>query len=245
VKSGKKGFYPNHEAQLQMYSTMWTENFPHMPPQALFNWAPADWETEPSYHLKDQSGSKYQDVIQDYIHIYNRLYNKSEDKYPFISGTIEYGKLNGNLQLETFREHMTRLGQLKGMQHIEPVVDEGFNVAPPVEEKPAKKKAKSNVIILPVDGIKDTDQIKIEVQANPEPKVKLHSISIDGKNVEFDEKTGEVIGEQIPDETPIEITESDPNIYTMPEMQIQTNGTGDDSLDSLENLLNNYKGKTA
>ncbi len=55
-KSGKKGFYEEHEIQLAAYTKMIKETFGvHV--DAMYNFSPTDWKTEPTFHLKDQTNS--------------------------------------------------------------------------------------------------------------------------------------------------------------------------------------------
>jgi hypothetical protein len=57
-KSGRKGFYDTHEAQLEIYRKIWNKNFPDLEVDKLYNWAPNEWRgATPTYKLKDQTGS--------------------------------------------------------------------------------------------------------------------------------------------------------------------------------------------
>lgn len=55
LKSGKKGFRDEHVIQLQAYRVLWEENFPNMKIEKVFNLAPKDWRTAPSYLITDQT----------------------------------------------------------------------------------------------------------------------------------------------------------------------------------------------
>ena len=88
-KSGRKGFYEDHEIQLEAYRRMWNAAYPDKPAEKIFNWAPSDWRTSPSYKLKDQSDSKN---IEKFDHLVNLAMiekDKRKKSVMIVSGEID------------------------------------------------------------------------------------------------------------------------------------------------------------
>lgn len=79
-KSGRKGFYENHEWQLKLYQDMWNENFPFLTVDKVFNFAPNTWIGDsPTYKLKDQTGLVDDEEIDLFLKLANKRY---QDKIP-------------------------------------------------------------------------------------------------------------------------------------------------------------------
>lgn len=59
LKSGRKGFYEEHEFQLEAYRRMWNAVYPQYPIEKIYDWSPKEWKTTPSYNFTDQTGGLY------------------------------------------------------------------------------------------------------------------------------------------------------------------------------------------
>lgn len=73
MKSGRKGFFLSHQAQLHGYKDMFEDNFDtHI--DMLFNWAPTAWRTKPTYKLQNQTAMLPDAVYDAYLAIYNGMF---------------------------------------------------------------------------------------------------------------------------------------------------------------------------
>lgn len=58
-KSGRKGFWDEHEIQLAAYREMWNMHFEKYPVERVYNFSPKAWTgSVPTYNFKDQTDSK-------------------------------------------------------------------------------------------------------------------------------------------------------------------------------------------
>lgn len=88
-KSGRKGFWDEHEIQLHLYRMMWNENYPDMPIERVFNFSPKDWRKAPSYNLKDQTKSKNAAKIPHLLALVGLIYAEKDDSLTVISGVLD------------------------------------------------------------------------------------------------------------------------------------------------------------
>lgn len=93
-KSGRKGFWEDHEIQLHLYKDMWNENFPDKPISRVFNFSPKDWRKGPTYNLKEQTDSKSAGKIPHLLAIAAIEDRKRDKEFTVVQGTLD---LDGNL----------------------------------------------------------------------------------------------------------------------------------------------------
>lgn len=92
-KSGRKGFYESHEMQLHIYKEIWEFNFPELPIDKLYNWAPTEWKGEtPTYKLKDQTDSDFKDAIPHYLEIAKIRFGQLKKFRKDVSGVLRLGE---------------------------------------------------------------------------------------------------------------------------------------------------------
>ena len=90
-KSGRKGFYEEHEVQLEFERMVFEENFPDVKVDAIYNWSPKEWITNPGYNFKDQSDSLNRQKAEAYLAIAKMDLMHKLSSYVAPTGTVSVG----------------------------------------------------------------------------------------------------------------------------------------------------------
>ena len=98
-KSGRKGFFEEHELQLHLYKGMWNVNFPQKPIERLFNFAPKDWRTKPTYNLKEQTDSVNAAKLPYLLSLATIEDEKRDNTLTIVRGVLDldHGKITDNI----------------------------------------------------------------------------------------------------------------------------------------------------
>lgn len=116
-KSGRKGFYEEHEIQLCAYRELWNEHFGDTPIEKLFNWSPKDWRgKKPTYNLKDQTDSPNAYKLPHLVSIARIEDNKRDNTVIVCGGKInlkEKPDFADNIQMLSLSEIITAKNKAK------------------------------------------------------------------------------------------------------------------------------------
>lgn len=105
-KSGRKGFYEEHELQLGLYLPMWNVNFPDCPLERTFNFSPKDWRKKPSYNLQEQTNAPSLKKLPHLLELAAIEDGNRDNTLTIIRGTLDLdnGDLMDNIKELTLSE---------------------------------------------------------------------------------------------------------------------------------------------
>lgn len=161
-KSGRKGFYEEHELQLHLYREMWNVHYPEMPVARVFNFSPKDWRKAPTYNLKDQTDSENAKKLPYLLALATIEDEKRDNTLTIVRSVLDLdkGKISDNIL-------NLSLAELVKMKAAEKDVPEQAAKAPEKTDatEPAKKGRKR--------AVKRTEQTEpINSPSEPEKPVK-------------------------------------------------------------------------
>lgn len=110
-KSGRKGFYEEHEIQLEAYRLMLEENYPDITVDKVYNYGPSEWKTAPGYKLCDQTDSKNRAKLQYLCSIAAIEASKREKHITTLQGVIDLNAnptLKGNITSHKLEDYVTK-----------------------------------------------------------------------------------------------------------------------------------------
>ena len=106
-KSGRKGFWEEHELQLHLYKDMWNVNFPDTPIERVFNFSPKDWcKDKPTYNFKEQTDSENAAKIPHLLALAAIEDEKRDNTLTVVSGVLnlDEGRIADNVQMLSLSE---------------------------------------------------------------------------------------------------------------------------------------------
>lgn len=152
-KSGRKGFFPEHEIQLHAYKKMWNMNFEAHQVERVYNWSPKDWRgTTPSYNFKDQTESKNAKKLPYLVELARIEDEKRDNTIVSCSGMIDLEKDFGENIIELSLSDVVK----KRKEKTEETPENGIN---PEEIQEQSVEEPEKPILKPSEKEKDDNKV--------------------------------------------------------------------------------------
>ena len=177
-KSGRKGFYEEHELQLHLYREMWNVNYPDVPVERVFNFSPKDWRgPKPTYNLKDQTESVNAKKLPYLLALATIEDEKRDNTMTIVRGVLDLD--NGKIADNILSLSLAELIKTKATEKDAP--EQAGNApeaeqAPEAPKKPVKRTksaGKGNTPTEPEKAVKKEIDGKLIVRAGGSPDEKL------------------------------------------------------------------------
>lgn len=165
-KSGRKGFYEEHELQLALYRDMWNVNYPEMPITRIFNFAPKDWRgVKPTYTLKEQTDSPNIAKIPALLTLAAIADAQMDNTMTVISGQMNLDDYKPSKNIMSLS--LAELIKSKTTKSDAPETG-GFvpEKAETVPEKPKAVRKKADPVSKPVDSVPKVETPKQDESVN-------------------------------------------------------------------------------
>lgn len=147
-KSGRKGFFEEHELQLHLYREMWNVNFPDVPVERVFNFSPKDWRgSKPTYNLKDQTESVNAKKLPYLLALATIEDEKRDNTLTIVRGVLELdgGKIADNILTLSLAELIKSKASTKDTPEQAAAAPEKPEEQGDVEKAPKKAVKRSKV----------------------------------------------------------------------------------------------------
>ena len=175
-KSGRKGFYEEHELQLHLYREMWNVNYPDVPVERVFNFSPKDWRgPKPTYNLKDQTESVNAKKLPYLLALATIEDEKRDNTMTIVRGVLDLD--NGKIADNILSLSLAELIKTKATEKDAPEQAGNAPEAEPAPEAPKKavKRTKSagkgNTPTEPEKAVKTENDEKLPLEQEQAPAV--------------------------------------------------------------------------